>query len=99
MQRALYLALIALPLIGLLSLWAEGRGVSVFGLFGLPSPITPDKRLAEPLENLHAIGAHLMISLAGLHAVAALAHHYLLGDDTLVRILPLALAKRVRPGA
>ncbi|MCX7324540.1 MAG: cytochrome b/b6 domain-containing protein [Hyphomicrobiales bacterium] len=99
MQLALYFALIALPLIGLFSVWAEGRGVSVFGLCVLPSPINADKRLVEPLEDLHAVGAHLMIVLAGLHAAAALVHHHLLRDDTLVRILPLALAQRLRPGA
>lgn len=43
--------------------------------------------LSAPAEVHEAVG-NLILFIAGAHAVVALAHHYVLRDDTLRRMLP-----------
>ena len=53
----------------------------------LASP--PDKAYWESVAKLlHAYGAYLLIALVGLHALAALRHHFVLRDDILLRMMP-----------
>ena len=87
MHVALYGLLLVLPLLGWLTLSAKGRPVPFFGL-ELPALLAPDKALAENLEDLHELIGELGYWLIGLHAAAALYHHYLVRDDTLRRMLP-----------
>ncbi len=84
---ALYVALFAVPAVGLLAAWIKGRTVGFFGL-PLPSPLAVDKPFAEQLEHLHAFVAHAMLLLAGGHAAIAIVHQFLLKDGTLARMLP-----------
>lgn len=84
---ALYGGMIALPLLGWLILSAEGDTIPFFGL-SLPPLIAPDKALAGQLEDLHGTIGEAGYWLIGLHALAALLHHYLLKDGTLRRMLP-----------
>lgn len=88
----LYLALIAVPVMGLVAAWAKGRGLTFFGLFPIPSPIGIDREFAEEIEDLHGLAAHSMMILAGLHAVAAIGHQFVLKDGTLGRMLPFVRA-------
>lgn len=85
---ALYVAVIAVPLLGAASMWAKGRGIPVFGLTELVSPWPGDRALGKSLDKLHEAGAHLLVALAGAHAAAALAHHFLLRDSVLLRMMP-----------
>jgi cytochrome b561 len=89
---ALYVCLVAIPLIGLMAAFAKGRDVSLFGLVALPSPMAIDKPFAETLEEVHSFAAHAMMILALGHAVVALAHHFVLKDGLLLRMAP----RRVR---
>lgn len=50
--------------------------------------ITPDKALGRNLQDIHEIIGNIGYFLIGLHAAAALAHHYILRDSTLIRMLP-----------
>jgi len=47
-----------------------------------------NKELAHTLEEIHETAGVVGYYLIGLHAVAALLHHYVLRDNTLVRMLP-----------
>jgi cytochrome b561 len=66
------------------------RGDSFFGLINLPKPgdlVGPARHaLAEKVGDLHGLGANTILVLAGLHAAAALVHHYLLKDRVLMRM-------------
>ena len=84
---ALYGLMIALPLLGWMLLSAEEKSVPFFGL-SLPPLVAPDKALAERIEDLHTTIATVGYWLVGVHAAAALSHHYLLRDGTLRRMLP-----------
>ena len=87
MQLALYVWLIAMPLLGWALLSAEGKAVACFGL-ELPPLVGRGERLAEWLEELHEAGGNLGYALVGLHAAAALLHHYWRRDNTLRLMLP-----------
>lgn len=89
---ALYALMIAMPLLGWLTLSAEGDPVVWLGL-ELPPLAGPDEALAERAEELHEAIGKVGYFLIGVHAAAALLHHYLLRDGVLARMLP----GRLRP--
>jgi len=47
-----------------------------------------DRAFARSVTEVHEILANALVILAGLHAVAALVHHWILRDRTLARMLP-----------
>ena len=87
LQLALYLLMIGMPLAGWLLLSADGKPVPFFGL-ELPALMGPNKNSAEWLKEIHETGGTIGYFLVGLHAAAALFHHYVLKDNTLRRMLP-----------
>jgi cytochrome b561 len=84
----LYGLLAAQIVLGFLFRWAQGEPFLFFGLFSIPSPMTADRPTAHQFGELHENVAWIIIVLAGLHAVAALVHHYVLRDGLLQRMLP-----------
>ncbi len=87
MYLALYAFLIVMPVLGWLTLSAKGRVIPFFGL-ELPALMGPDKEWASSLEDLHETIGTIGYYLIGLHAAAALYHHYFVHDNTLLRMLP-----------
>ncbi len=85
----LYLFLIVMPLLGYLMSDAAGRTVTFFGA-ALPPLIGTDKELAEVLNELHETIGNIGYALIGVHAAAALYHHWIRRDTTLRRMLPAA---------
>jgi cytochrome b561 len=86
-HAALYALMIGMPLAGWLILSAEGDPVPFLG-FELPPLIGTDGALAERIEELHELGGTVGYWLIGLHAAAALFHHYVLRDGSMARMLP-----------
>lgn len=84
----LYALLVAIPVLGILLTWFRGDALSFFGLFTIPSPFLPDRPTAGFIKELHELCANLILALAGLHAIAALWHHFVRKDDVLKRMLP-----------
>lgn len=87
-HAALYLLMVAVPVAGVVMSWSGGRAVEVFGLFALPTLLSPDPALKDAAEGAHEILGNLFIFLAGAHAVVAIVHQYVLKDGTLSRMLP-----------
>lgn len=60
-------------------------------LFGLPMPFADvaDRPQARTIIGWHKTLASFGYWLIGLHAAAALFHHYIVKDNALVRMLPL----------
>jgi len=79
---ALYAMMIGLPLIGWLTVSAKGTPVTFSGA-ELPALLGPSKQLAKWLKEIHEAAATTGYVLIGLHAVAALYHHYVRRDNTL----------------
>ncbi|MGZ5194059.1 MAG: cytochrome b [Ramlibacter sp.] len=85
-HASLYLLLVGEVVLGLLNAWA--RGDTVFGWFKISPLIVTGMDLRHRIGDLHAVGANTLLAVAGLHAAAALVHHYILRDGTLARMLP-----------
>jgi len=79
--------LIIMPLAGWTILSAEGDPIPFLGL-NLPPLTGVSENLAEQVQELHEAGGTVGYFLLGLHATAALFHHYLMKDNTLLRMLP-----------
>lgn len=84
---ALYAFMLAMPIAGWLILSSADKTIPFFGL-ELPALVAPDKALAEQIEELHETAGTIGYFLIGLHALAALFHHYVVKDNTLKRMLP-----------
>lgn len=83
----LYALMVGLPVAGWLLLSAEGEAIPFFGL-QLPALMAENKNAADWIKEVHETGATAGYFLVGLHAMAALYHHYFLRDNTLRRMLP-----------
>ncbi len=83
----LYVLLIAVMLAGYLISTADGRPVEVFGLLAVPATLTGLPGQADRAGDVHLALAVATVALASLHALAALKHHFLDRDRTLLRML------------
>lgn len=66
---------------------ADGRPISVFGWFEVPATITSIPEQEDLAGEIHWYLALTILTLAGLHALAALKHHFIDRDATLSRML------------
>ncbi|MEZ5529099.1 MAG: cytochrome b [Porticoccaceae bacterium] len=83
----LYVFMVSMPILGWLILSGEGKDIPFYGI-SMPPLMGENKDLAKTIEELHEIGGTLGYFLVGLHAIAALFHHYIVKDNTLSRMLP-----------
>jgi len=86
---ALYALLIAVPLAGTLVQLKRGNPLPILGVWETASPWARDRAAARGVLGIHELLANALLILAGLHAAAALFHHWVLRDRTLTRMLPL----------
>ncbi len=84
----LYALMLAAPLSGIVLEFLRGQPVPVFGLFEIASPWPRDRAFARSVKEVHEVLANVLLVVAALHAFAALAHHYVVKDATLLRMLP-----------
>lgn len=83
-QVLLYVAMVGMPLSGLLMQGAAGRPVTVLGLFTIPALLSVDLSTYALLRELHTWMAWGLIALVMLHVGAAL-HHGLIRRDSVLR--------------
>ena len=88
----LYALLVAEVLLGFTNAWV--RGESIFGLFSIPSFAPDDRPLRQLINRVHDLVANTILVVAGLHAVAALVHHFFWKDEVLRRMWPSRGARR-----
>ena len=86
-HQLLYAFMIGMPLAGWLALSAAGKPIPFFGL-ELPALIGKNKELASQIKEVHEWVGTAGYYLIGVHAAAALFHHYIKGDNTLRRMQP-----------
>ena len=85
---ALYAFLVAMPVLGLLTAWTDGKQLLLpFTDLVVPALLAPDEVLGEQLEELHGSIGEAFYWVIGLHVLAALYHHLVRRDDTLRRML------------
>jgi superoxide oxidase len=83
----LYALLVLLPIIGYLMTDMAGKNVVFFGT-PLPHFVGESKSLAKLLKEVHELLGNAGLAVIGVHAGAALYHHYFQRDNTLRRMLP-----------
>jgi cytochrome b561 len=84
---ALYGFLLAQPVLGLMILWSEGRGVPVpFTALVIPPLFTPGSGIEDLAEEAHEWLATVFYGVIGLHVLAAIYHHRIRRDDVLQRM-------------
>ncbi len=82
----LYVALAAMVLVGLFLVWAQGD--NIFYLFKIPAFDPTDTALPDQVQEIHEIIGWIIVTGAGIHASAALVHHYVFRDCILRRMIP-----------
>ena len=88
-QYSFYVLLLLMPLSGWIMSVAADRIPTYFGLFKMPLPwISPDKSLAEFMEESHEFIAWILIAFICLHVIGALKHHFIDKNNVLKRMLP-----------
>jgi cytochrome b561 len=83
----LYVLIFAVMVSGYLISTADGRPIEVFGLFSVPALISNLPDQADVAGKIHLYLAVSLVSLAGLHALAALKHHFIERNRTLLKML------------
>ncbi|ELY3544612.1 cytochrome b561 [Cronobacter turicensis] len=83
----IYLMFIGLPLLGIVAKYYGGSDWYAFGI-SMPVAAEPDEDSEMQLRAIHAFIANLSYFVIGLHAAAALVHHYFWKDNTLLRMMP-----------
>ena len=84
----LYALLIAVPIAGIVAQFARGNALPLFGLGEIASPWIRDRAFAHNATEIHEILANALVIVAIFHAAAALIHHFVFRDNTLIRMLP-----------
>ncbi|MEZ2131679.1 MULTISPECIES: cytochrome b [unclassified Sinorhizobium] len=84
----LYGLLICQVALGFTLGWAVNLPLSFFGLFTIPQLLTIAPEARQTIAALHNGVAWAIIAIAGIHAAAALLHHYVLRDHVLLRMIP-----------
>ncbi|KGJ96180.1 cytochrome b [Colwellia psychrerythraea] len=84
---ALYALMAILMISGYLISTADGRAIDIFGLLSIPAlPISINNQ-EDIAGNIHEILAWTLVLLSAGHALAALKHHFINKNNTLVRML------------
>ncbi|MBV9827902.1 MAG: cytochrome b [Alphaproteobacteria bacterium] len=87
-EGLIYVLLLLQPLLGVLHTGFRGQQVNLYLLGTLPPVVVPDRALARLTHNLHELGGNALLIVIGLHAAAALWHHFIRRDGVLLSMLP-----------
>ena len=84
---ALYGLMVILMITGYLISTADGRAIDVFGLLSIPALPINFANQEDLAGSIHEILAWTLVLLSAGHALAALKHHFINKNNTLVRML------------
>jgi len=86
-HHLLYALMVLIPCVGIVAYVWHGRAFD-FGLFTLNFGVASNRDVFHPAETVHEWLAYGLFAVAGLHALAALYHHFVRRDGVLLRMLP-----------
>lgn len=84
---ALYVFILVQPVLGVVALNLAGHAVPLMGLGRSFSVVGANETLAPIIHGAHVLLGTAFYFVIGLHALAALWHHYRLHDNTLRKML------------
>lgn len=83
----LYLCLLGLPITGWLMSNTAGFEVELFGQISLPTLMDEDEAFSAQLSLIHELQVWLLCVILFGHIFAAIWHHWVLGDETLTKMI------------
>lgn len=86
----LYFLLLLLFATGYFIVTAEGESLSVFGLFEIPAFALGGDNVQDQAGEIHKWSSYVLVGLAAGHSGAALWHHFVMRDNTLLRMISRA---------
>lgn len=86
-HRVLYLLMALLMLSGYLISTADGRGIEVFELFSIPALPFSIENQEDLFGDIHFYLAWALVLLSMGHGLAAMKHHFINKNNTLMRML------------
>jgi superoxide oxidase len=89
----LYGLMFVIPIVGFVAFIYHGR-VFQFGLFDLNLGIKKNPAIFEPTEDIHGYLAYGLFAVAGLHALAALWHHFIRRNGVLRGMWPTGFGNK-----
>jgi len=92
-HRGHYLFMFAVIISGYLISTALGKGVDLFGWFEIPSLLPADKGRETTAGIIHMYLAWGFMGYIGMHAAAAMKHHFIDEDVTFLRMLGITKRK------
>ena len=98
-QGLLYLLLFAVPLTAILGAWLEGHPLAYLGGLQVDAPFAASHELGVAIATIHTWLGDAILWVAGIHALAALYHQFVLKDGVLASMLPAWIPAGPRPGA
>ena len=93
-QALLYVLLVALPVTAIAGAWLEGHPLTLLAGVQVAPLVAKSHDLGASIARLHTWLGDAILWLAGLHALAALHHHFVMRDGVLVSMLPFGKPMR-----
>lgn len=87
-HHSLYLLMLVVPMLGWMASMTYGGRTFFFGLFEMPVWLAKSIDWANILQPAHVWLAYGMLVIVGIHALAALWHHFFKKDATLAQMMP-----------
>jgi cytochrome b561 len=87
-QGTLYALLLLVPFAAIAGAWLEGHPLTLLGTLRIEPLIGQAHSVGSAIASVHAWLGDAILWVAGLHAAAALYHHFVLRDGVLRAMLP-----------
>ena len=85
---ALYGLLIAIPVAATMGAFLEAHPLTLWAIGNIGPMLSPMHDVGQTVAEIHTTLGNVILWAAGLHAVAALYHHFFLRDGVLISMLP-----------
>jgi len=92
-HRLFYLLMLMIMVSGYLIPTARGEAFDIFGVFSVPAWWTLSPAQADLIGVAHRLASWAIMVLAALHMAAALKHHFVDKDPTLLRMVGISSTK------
>ena len=87
-HATLYILLLGVPLTAISGAWLEGHPLTLLGNVRIAPWLPEVHALGSVIASVHTWLGDTILWVAGVHAVAALYHHFVLRDGVLRSMLP-----------
>jgi cytochrome b561 len=85
----LYALLIVVPATAMAGSWLESHSVTVYGIGAIGPFLTTSRSFGRQILEIHQLLGTTIMWVAGLHAAAAIFHHFFLRDRVLRQMMPV----------